>query len=296
MLSCLSHLRRKFLMALIALAISYPAAAVEPKRIVSLGGGITEILYRLNLGENIVGVDATSVYPPEALATKPNVGYVRTLGAEGIISLKPDIILADAIAGPADTLALIEQTGVKIVHVPEGLKPEDIRRRIEVVAGAVGYRDRGEALLHELDANLQKIAEAKSRHPGGKKVLFVLSMSNGRVTVGGKGTNIDNLLTFIGASNAAGSVQGWKPLSEEGIIASAPDSIIIMGQGHGPGGIPDDIFSLPAFAATPAAKTKSLVRVDGPYLLNYGPRTPLAALELLAALHDGGVSPPVKQP
>ncbi|MEN3930801.1 ABC transporter substrate-binding protein [Microvirga sp. W0021] len=267
-------------------------AETEKEGIISLGAGVTEILYSLDLGKNIVAVDTTSVYPKEALATKKNVGYVRTLSAEGILSLEPKIILADAIAGPADAISLIQQAGVKFVRVPEGLNPEkDIRDRIETIAKATDEQDKGSALVKEVEANLAKVTEEKKKHPLGKRVLFILSASNGRIMIGGKDTNIDHILSFIGARNVGASVTGWKPISEEGIIAAAPEVILVMSKGHGPGSIPDDLFALPAFASTPAAKSKALITVDAPYLMSYGPRTPVAALALLKLIHSENTGP-----
>lgn len=277
---------RTIFLSVLSLVLVSSAWAEEPRRIVSLGGGVTEILYRLDLGDRIIGVDTTSVYPPEALNTKSNLGYVRTLSAEGILSLKPDLVIADSTAGPPHTLTLVEQAGVKIIRVPEGLRPEDVRARIMIVSEATGQTAKRDNLLGELDQNLQKITETVANSSTGKKVLFVLSISNGKVMVGGTGTSVDALLGAIGMTNAAASVQGWKPLSEEGIIASAPDIILMMDYGQGPGEKINDLFALPAFAATPAARTKSLVTIDGPHLLNYGPRTPVAALQLLNTLNS----------
>jgi iron complex transport system substrate-binding protein len=91
------------------------------------------------------------------------------------------------------------------------------------------------------------------------------------------------MLTLAGATNAASALSGWKPLSDEGLIAAAPEAIVMMD--HGPGGAAQDPFALPTFAATPAAAQKRLVVMDGTYLLGFGPRTPEAARELMAALH-----------
>ena len=63
-------------------------------RVVSVGGAVTEILYGLGLEKNIVGIDTTSLYPPRAAAEKPSVGYMRQLSAEGVLGLRPTVILA----------------------------------------------------------------------------------------------------------------------------------------------------------------------------------------------------------
>jgi iron complex transport system substrate-binding protein len=91
------------------------------------------------------------------------------------------------------------------------------------------------------------------------------------------------MFALAGATNVASSLTGWKLLSDEGLIAAAPDAIVMMN--HGPGGAASDPFTYPAFAATPAAAQRRLIVMDSLYLLGFGPRTPSAARDLMAALH-----------
>ena len=81
-------------------ALTSRALAQTPERIVVVGGVITEVLYALGLQDTIAGVDSTSQFPSEALRDKANVGYVRALSAEGVLSLKPSIVIAINGAGP----------------------------------------------------------------------------------------------------------------------------------------------------------------------------------------------------
>ncbi|MXQ13379.1 heme/hemin ABC transporter substrate-binding protein [Microvirga makkahensis] len=252
-------------------------------RIVSIGGAVTEILYRLGKAEEIVGVDSTSLFPREALQTKANVGYVRALGAEGVLSLDPTLVIASEGAGPPDTLKLIEQAGVPIIRVPDEPSPAGIVRRVETIAQAVGATEQGAALVKEIEAGFAQLADARARVSRPARALFVLSLQNGRPLVGGVGTTADAMLSLAGATNAASSLTGWKPLSDEGLIAAAPEAIVMMDRG--PGGATSDPFVFPAFAMTPAANGKRLVVMDTLYLLGFGPRTPAAARDLLAALH-----------
>ena len=76
-----------------ALALPRVARSAPAGRIVSLGGAATEILYALGCGDRIVAVDVTSRYPA-ATREKPNVGYYRSLSAEGVLALNPDLIVA----------------------------------------------------------------------------------------------------------------------------------------------------------------------------------------------------------
>ncbi|MBF9196526.1 heme/hemin ABC transporter substrate-binding protein [Microvirga terrestris] len=279
--------RRMLLLASPLLFCTPPLRAETTRRIVSVGGAVTEILYRLGRADEIVGVDSTSLYPADALKTKANVGYVRALGAEGVLSLNPSLVLASEGAGPPDALKLIEQAGVPIVRVPDQPSPAGIVKRVETIAQAVGATERGSALVKEIEAGFTRLAEARAGVGRATRTLFVLSLQNGRPLVGGQGTTADAMLSLAGATNVASSLNGWKPLSDEGLIAAAPEAIVMMN--HGPGGAASDPFAYPAFAATPAAKSKRLVVMDSLYLLGFGPRTPDAARDLMAALHPDQV-------
>jgi len=261
--------------------------AHSARRIISVGGAVTEILYRLGKAEEIVGVDSTSLFPGEALRTKANVGYVRALGAEGLLSLAPTLVIASEGAGPPDALKLIEQAGVTIIRVPDEPSPAGIVRRVETIAQAVGAAEQGAALVKEIEAGFAQLADARARVSRPARALFVLSLQNGRPLVGGRGTTADAMLSLAGATNVASSLTGWKPLSDEGLIAAAPEAVVMMD--HGPGGAASDPFALPAFAMTPAANGKRLVVMDSLYLLSFGPRTPAAARDLMTALHPDQV-------
>jgi iron complex transport system substrate-binding protein len=275
--------RRRLLLSSALLLASQSVKAAAPRRIVSVGGAVTEILYRLGHDGEIVGVDTTSQYPAEALKTKANVGYVRALGVEGILSLNPSVVIAIDGAGPPDAIRLVEQAGVPIVRVPDTPSPDGIVRRIQDVARVVEAGEQGEALVREIEGGFAQVAENRSKVKRPVKTLFILSLQNGRPLVGGRGTTADAMLVLAGAENAASSLVGWKPLSDEGLIAAAPEAIVMMA--HGPGGQAQDPFALPAFAATPAAASHRLVVMDGLYLLGFGPRTPKAAQDLMTALH-----------
>ena len=279
--------RRTLLLASPVLFCASRLRAALAQRIVSIGGAVTEILYRLGRADEIVGVDSTSLYPEEVLKTKANVGYVRQLGAEGILSLNPTLVIASEGAGPPDALRLVEQAGVAIVRVPDEPSAAGIMRRVETIAQAVNAAEKGAALAGEIEKGFAQLSEARARVARPARALFVLSLQNGRPLVGGQGTTADAMFALAGAANVASSLSGWKPLSDEGLIAAAPEAIVMMN--HGPGGAASDPFAYPAFAATPAAAQRRLIVMDSLYLLGFGPRTPAAARDLMAALHPDQV-------
>ena len=93
-------------------------------------------------------------------------------------------------------------------------------------------------------------------------------------------------MTSTPAENAAAAIDGYKAMTDEAIVAAAPEALVMMA--HGPGGTPPaDLFDGPVLSRVPAAREKRLVVMDGLYLLGFGPRTPEAARDLLIALHPG---------
>ena len=100
----------------------------DASRIVSVGGAVTEILYALGLESRVIAVDSTSLYPPRALAEKPNVGYMRQLSAEGVLGLGPSLVLAAEGAGPKETIAVLETAAIPFVRVPDQFTGDRHRR------------------------------------------------------------------------------------------------------------------------------------------------------------------------
>lgn len=266
------------------------AQITQPARVIAAGGVVTEIIYALGRSDALVGVDATSQYPEAALKEKPDVGYVRALSSEGLLSLKPNAIIAIESAGPPDILKTVEEAGVKVFTVPEIATPAGISTKIKDIAALLGEVDKGAALSAETDKQLASVAALRAKIEKPRKALFILSFMNGRAMVGGRNTSADGIMTLAGLQNAASVLEGWKPISDEALFEAAPDVIIAMS--HGPQAMTiDSIMSVPAFAATPAAKSKSILIFDGGYLLGFGPRTPSAARDLLLAAYPGLAEP-----
>lgn len=292
---------RRAFMAALAMAASQvavsrpgPVLAQVPERIVVAGGMITEVLYALGQQDRIAGVDSTSQFPPEALKDKPNIGYVRALSAEGVLSLKPTLIMLIDGAGPPDAVALLGESGVKIVHIQDGLTPDSVAAKIAAIGAAVGAAEPAARLAAQTRARFEELARLRAGLPTKKRVLFVLSLQNGRTLVGGRNSSADAIIALAGGINVASDIEGYKPMTDEAVIAAAPDSVLMMGNAGAHNIEPDELFALPAFAQTPAAAAKRLMRMDALYLLGFGPRAPLAARDLMAALYPEAAIPPLK--
>lgn len=268
-------------------------AGEASRRIVAAGGVITEIAYALGRADRLVGVDSTSLHPAEALKSKPNIGYVRALSAEGVLSLKPDRILAIEGAGPPDALRLIAEAKVPVTFVPEDYSEEGVIARIRLVGEALEAGEAASELAASVRQGFANLAAERATRGRKPRVLFVLSLQNGRVMVGGRNSSADAIIRLAGGENAGAAVDGFKPVSDEGIIAAAPDVILMMTRGdHAvPAG---ELFAHPAFRLVPAARNEALIAMDGLLLLGFGPRTPDAAFAVMRAM-DRYVAGPEKR-
>ena len=255
----------------------------EPKRIVTLGSDVTEIVYSLGYGERIIAIDRGSRFP-EDTASKLNLGYRRQLAAEGIVSLSADLILAAEDIGPPEVVEVLRTLDVPIVFTPEDNSGKGIRRKIEIIAQALSRETDGEMLAASVIRNLEEATALTAGIPEDerKKVVFFHGLV--RLSAAGNGTAADAIIKLAGGLNPMDEVAGYKAASEERLIELAPDVILMMSDGKG-GPSPEEVFSNRALAATPAAATRSLIVLDGAYMIGFGPRTADAVRELAYALY-----------
>jgi iron complex transport system substrate-binding protein len=288
--------RRLFAAAVVGASLLAGSAAAADKtnpdarRIVSIGGTITEILYALGAQDRIAAVDSTSSYPSEATA-KPDVGYMRALSAEGILGQKPDLILMEEGSGPPPVLEILKASEVPMVVIATPPNANKIGQKIRDVGAAVGLSGKAEVLASKTEAELTKLAaDVAAISTPRKKVLFVLSFSNGRVMAGGADTEAGAIIAMAGGINAAPTINGYKPLSDEAVIAAQPEVILSMAAGGDHQIKAEQIFALPSMQTTPAAADKALISMDGLLLLGFGPRTPDAARALAAKIYPGAIN------
>lgn len=267
---------------ILALALSAAAApALAGDRVVGVGGGVTEIIYALGQQHRLVARDTTSSHPPEVLSL-PDVGYLRALSPEGLLQLEPDLIIADQGAGPHETIALMRAAEVPFVQVSDGYTPEAVLDRITEVATALNVPQEGAALAATVSERFAEVARVGATVETPLRVLFIISAQGGRINASGRGTAAAGMIALAGAENAVTAFDGYRLLTDEAVAAAAPDVILMMDR-EGDLAIADaDILAHPALGITPAAQNGRILRMDGLFLLGFGPRTPEAAL----ALHD----------
>lgn len=255
------------------------------KRIVSVGGGLTEIIFALGAQGTLVGVDTTSKYPTEATAL-PQVGYQRRLSAEGVLSLNPSLLMVTTDAGPEDVLQKIKGAGVPIITLSKEYTVEGVLKNIEKVAKALGKVDEGHALIKKIKSDYIKVTESLPESDKKPSVAFFISLAKGSPMAGGKDSSADHMIRMAGGKNAFQSFTSYKPISQESMIVASPEVILIAR--HAAKGMSDaDLYSHKSLSQTPAAKNKKIIVVDTLLMLGYGPRIAEAIGVVSKQIHSG---------
>ncbi len=258
------------------------AAQPVARRLVSLGGALTEFVYLLGAQGLLVGTDTTSLYP-EAAQKTPKVGYVRQLSAEGLLSLKPDAVIGTDEAGPAVVLEQVRQAGVRVSLVSARHDWAEVQAKLALVGRETGRAEQARALRARLDAEWAAVQQQVARAARRPRALFILSHS-GAPMVSGRGTAADALIALAGGINAVDEFQGYRPLTAEAMAAAAPEVLVNTTQGIEALGGEAAFWRRPELALTPAFARKALVALEASQLLGFGPRLPEAVRELHARM------------
>tara|TARA_B100000212_G_scaffold342389_1_gene329284 strand:+ start:1209 stop:2111 length:903 start_codon:yes stop_codon:yes gene_type:complete len=259
----------------------------DPSRVTVAGGSITEIMYMIDAEDSIIAVDLTSNFPERA-RNHPQIGYVRALSAEGILSLDPTLIIGENDMGPPAVLEQINRTGVEIVIVPEDHSVKGVKSKVECVAKILNKDIEAQQLFSDkLDPAIEKLSKASEKvSEKGTKAIFILGLQSGSPLIGGMETSANGLIKMIGAENVLSSFEGWKPVGTESILMAEPDVILISKRGLSSFGDIEALRKHPALALTPAAKNNNIIAMDGMAMLGFGPRTIFSALNIANDILD----------
>jgi iron complex transport system substrate-binding protein len=261
----------------------------DVSRIVTLSGDFSEIVWELGLGDNLVGVDLSSVYPREEMRLKPKIGVEFRILAEPILVLEPSVVIGDIDASPPEVIEQVRSAGVPVVILPRFAGIDAPAAKIQAVAEVLGVAAAGEALATrvqgEIDAALALVSPTGPR----PRVAVVYVATEDTILMLGSNTVFDGILEALGVEDVgpAAGVDGFVPLTAEAMVAAAPEVIITAGRGFdGLGGM-DGFLALPGIAQTPAGQNRRVLVYEDLYLLGLGPRTGVLFAELVRDLHSG---------
>jgi iron complex transport system substrate-binding protein len=209
-----------------------------------------------------------------------------------VMSLAPSLIVATEGSGPPDVIDILARASIPFVLVPEGYDEAAVLRKVRYIAQVLGEKEKGEAMALAISADFKAMRAQLEKISSPRKGVFVFAVGGGTPTVGGNKTSADGIFTLSGIENAMRSVSGYKPAVAEATLAAAPDVVVTMlERNHSLE--PSEMFALPAFAGTPAARDKRLVAISS-YALTFGPRTAHAARNLAAAVYPELSLPPLQ--
>lgn len=258
------------------------AVAPLDSGIVALGASVTETLYALGLGDAIVAVDASSVYPPEA-RNKAKAGYYRALSAEPILSLAPRGVLADPNAGPPAALDQLRAAGVRVEVLPGGSSVDSVAAQIVAIGRIVGREAQARALADSLLAQVFRAGARLDTTVARPRVLFVQAQAPGVVGLAGRGTNAHEFIQLAGGANVLADHDGYRNMTPEAVAEAAPEVIVLTERTLGEAGGANAFLARPGVAQTPAAQARRLIVVPDA-AMNFGPSFGAAVLDLAAQL------------
>ncbi|MGE8148893.1 heme/hemin ABC transporter substrate-binding protein [Pseudomonas frederiksbergensis] len=271
----------------VGLLVSHQAAAAElPQRWVSAGGALTEWVSALGGESKLVGVDTTSQHP-ESLKALPSIGYQRQLSAEGILSLRPQILVGTEEMGPPPVLSQIRTAGVQVELFSAQPDLPALQSNLEHLGKLLGAEDQAsqalQAYQQQLDQQKVRVTQAqlKQKAPG---VLLLLGHMGGKPMIAGKDTAADWLLQRAGGHNLA-THTGYKPFSNESLASLNPEVLVFADRALTGDAARAALFKEnPILSSTRAAKNGRVMELDPTLLVGgLGPRLP----EALKKLSDG---------
>ena len=273
----------------VALLVNQGASAAQlPQRWVSAGGAVSEWVSALGGESKLVGVDSTSQHP-ESLRALPSIGYQRQLSAEGVLSLRPQILVGTEEMGPPPVLAQIRSAGVQVElfsATPDLPALQGNLRHLGQLLGAEAEAARLFDLYQkQLTQQQARVAEAqrKQKAPG---VLLLVGSSGGKPLVAGKGTSADWLLQQAGGHNLA-THSGYKSFSVETLASLNPEVLIFADRALSGEEARAALFrENPILSSTRAARDGRVMELDPTLLVGgLGPRLPQSLVTLTAGFY-----------
>jgi iron complex transport system substrate-binding protein len=269
-------------------------AGSDAERIIVVGQEYNEIIWDLGAEKDIVGVDLSSAYPP-AVKKARTVGYHRALSAEGLLSLKPTLIIHDGSVGPPQVMQQIGSLKIPTLTFKAKNDSIDGTKALIREIGAYFHKDaKAEELCQKLDADLAKSLEEVKRYTDTPRVAVIHfgRASNIYLVVGsggkGDGGGAGQMVAWAGGKMAIDK-EGMEKMASPEVVAKAnPDVLLLTEFGYDRlGGSLDQIKALPGVATSNAAKNNRIYRVVEHDLMYLNPESGANVAKIAKLIHEG---------
>jgi len=257
----------------------------EPaQRIVSLSPSVTEILFAIGAGEQVIGRDSFSNYPAEVQTIQDVGGSMGNYSFETIASLQPDLVIAAEINTPEQVKAL-EELGLTVYYLSNPVTLDGIYDLLTTVGNLSGHQDEAAALNAELRDRVNAVVEKLAAVEEKPVVFYELDGSDpAKPWTPGPGTFVDELIRTAGGENAAaGLTSAWAQISIEELLVQDPD-IIILGDSIW-GMTAEQVAARAGWDALSAVKNNSIYPFNDDLVSRPGPRLVDGLEELAKLIH-----------
>ncbi|RZF58755.1 heme/hemin ABC transporter substrate-binding protein [Sphingobacterium corticibacterium] len=266
------------------LTVFYTQNIVAQNRIITLSGALSETVHALGKGKNIVAVDVTSEYPA-AIKQKPRASRDRTFSLEGLLAFKPDLILVPPNEISYAVESKLKRLGVKVVTIQQEYSAKGAERFVREVADAIGASAAGATLVKKLQTDIKQALAGLQTGANKPKVIFIYARGVGTMSVAGKGSSLDAIISLAGGRNAVQEFNDFKPYSTEALIKANPDVLLLFDFGTSSLGGKNAVLNMPGVSLTNVGKNKRVISMDGNLLVNFSVRLPQAIKELNQQLY-----------
>ena len=259
-----------------------------PQRWVSSGGSLSEWVVRLGGESKLVGVDTTSLHP-QSLRQLPSVGYQRALSSEGILALRPDILIGSEEMGPPPVIAQLKAAGIRIEMLPAKADLQTLERNVLHLGELLGTQEQAREQMTAYRQSLQRqadwVAQAQKQQTP-PRVLMLLGHAGSNIMAAGKDSLAVWLIEHAGGRSFT-EHNGYKPISNEALLAMDPQVVIFADRTlHGEDARQALLQQNPVLQQTSAARDGRLLTLDPTLLVGgLGPRLPEGLAELSAAFY-----------
>lgn len=262
----------------------------DVSRLVVLNGDLTETVFALGLGDNVVAVDVSATYPPQ-VRELGNVGYQLAVSAEAVLSFEPTLVIGRlGFLGPEEVIDQIRSAGVPLILLDWEDNLDTPAAKARDLGAALGIPEAGEALAAEITEGIEAATSRVADLSDDEKpnVMFILFRAQqGLQLIGGSGTPLDAMIPAAGGVHIGAEIgiQGYQQLTPEALISAAPDAIILQANGYESIGGEAGLLEVPGIAETPAGQNGAFFAYDDLALLALGPRTGAILDQMITDIH-----------
>ena len=246
-----------------------------------LYGTLSRTVFELGMGDSLVGRDISTQFDEATDLPLVTSAGGHDLNAEALLELEPTLIITDTSLGPWDVILQIRDAGVPVVVVDASRNLDNVAEVTHMVADALGVSEAGRALAERTEAEIADVRATIDAlaPPANERLRTIFLYVRGSANVYymfGQGSGADDLISAVGAYDVAGEIdwKGMRPVTSEGLIAAAPELVVMMTKGlESTGGVDGLLEKVPALAQTPAGQNRRFVTIEDALILGYGPST-----------------------